>query len=84
MHVARARGRGLRGFPLGLVGVSKYMCDCAVLILLLVATMAGQSAKASADFLKNAVITNPTAKHTATVSIIATKGLCAVNHMNHV
>ena len=29
--------------------------------------MAGQSVKASAEMLKNAVIANPTAKHTATV-----------------
>ena len=38
-------------------------------ILLLGAIMAGQGVKASAELLKNAVVANPTAKHTATVSL---------------
>ena len=38
-------------------------------ILLVSAIMAGQGVKASAELLKNAVVANPTAKHTATVSL---------------
>ena len=47
-----------------------YVSDLSLLISIifsLAVTMAGQSVKASAEMLKNAVIANPTAKHTATV-----------------
>ena len=40
-----------------------------LLIFSLVVIMAGQGVKASAEMLKNAVIANPTSKHTATVGI---------------
>ena len=67
----------LVGIPLcmltGTVGVSIYfhvrMCLSLLIsvIFSLAVIMAGQSVKASAEMLKNAVTANPTAKHTATV-----------------
>lgn len=40
-----------------------------ICVFSLVVIMAGQGVKASAEMLKNAVIANPTSKHTATVGI---------------
>ena len=56
-----------------IVGVAFYfhvrMCPNFLIsvIFSLAVIMAGQSVKASAEMLKNAVTANPTAKHTATV-----------------
>lgn len=56
-------------FPLWMSAKASLTPKLLEAILLLGAIMAGQGVKASAELLKNAVVANPTAKHTATVSL---------------
>ena len=59
---------GVSAFPLWMSAKGALIPKLLEAILLVGAIMAGQGVKASAEMLKNAVIANPTAKHTATVS----------------
>ena len=76
----------MMGIPLcmltDIVGVAFYFHVRMCLSFLISVTfslaviMAGQSVKASAEMLKNAVTANPTAKHTATVGKSTLESMC--------